>query len=172
MSPELQLLIVTALFLGLLIAGMAVPFAITIPALLYLLLQGGPAALNSVGLVAWGSMNSFVLTTVPLFMLMAEILSASGLSTRTPGAPTNRCATASGTTARPRRATLRSSPTEVIQLTRTPSGSAARPSASTTSRRESIETSGVCSTPSNTLRCQLFILACHSPVLLGPALAR
>ena len=82
MSPELQLLIVTALFLGLLIAGMAVPFAITIPALLYLLLQGGPAALNSVGLVAWGSMNSFVLTTVPLFMLMAEILSASGLSTR------------------------------------------------------------------------------------------
>src|SRR5215470_8883219 len=82
MSPELQLLIVTALFLGLLMAGMAVPFAITVPALIYLLLQGGVPALNSLGLVAWGSMNSFVLTTVPLFMLMAEILSASGLSTR------------------------------------------------------------------------------------------
>src|ERR1700750_2304960 len=82
MTPEVQLLIVTTLFLGLLTAGMAVPFAITIPALIYLLLQGGPAALNRVGLVAWGSMNSFVLTTVPLFMLMAEILSASGLSTR------------------------------------------------------------------------------------------
>src|SRR5262249_40653792 len=82
MSPELQLLIVTALFLGLLMAGMAVPFAITIPALIYLLLQGGVPALNSLGLVAWGSMNSFVLTTGPLFMLMAEILSASGLSTR------------------------------------------------------------------------------------------
>src|SRR5262247_1581096 len=82
MSPELQLLIVTALFLGLLMAGMAVPFAITVPALIYLILQGGPPALNSLGLVAWGSMNSFVLTTVPLFMLMAEILSASGLSTR------------------------------------------------------------------------------------------
>jgi C4-dicarboxylate transporter, DctM subunit len=82
MSPELQLLIVTALFLGLLMAGMAVPFAITIPALIYLLLQGGLPALNSLGLVAWGSMNSFVLTTVPLFMLMAEILSASGLSSR------------------------------------------------------------------------------------------
>src|SRR5215813_7354401 len=82
MSPELQLLIVTALFLGLLMAGMAVPFAITIPALLYLLMQGGVQALNSLGLVTWGSMNSFVLTTVPLFMLMAEILSASGLSTR------------------------------------------------------------------------------------------
>src|SRR5262247_3778562 len=82
MSPELQLLIVTALFLGLLMAGMAVPFAITIPALIYLILQGGPPALNSLGLVAWGSMNSFVLTTVPLFMLMAEILSVSGLSNR------------------------------------------------------------------------------------------
>src|SRR5262245_58407053 len=82
MSPEVQLLIVTALFLGLLMAGMPVPFAITIPALIYLLLQGGLPALNSLGLVAWGSMNSFVLTTVPLFMLMAEILSASGLSSR------------------------------------------------------------------------------------------
>jgi C4-dicarboxylate transporter, DctM subunit len=81
-GPELQLILVTALFLGLLMAGMAVPFAITIPALIYLLLQGGPAALNSLGLVTWGSMNSFVLTTVPLFMLMAEILSQSGLSTR------------------------------------------------------------------------------------------
>jgi TRAP-type mannitol/chloroaromatic compound transport system permease large subunit len=82
MSPELQLLIVTLLFLGLLTAGMAVPFAIIIPAVLYLILNGGLPALNSLGLVAWGSMNSFVLTTVPLFMLMAEILSASGLSTR------------------------------------------------------------------------------------------
>src|SRR5499426_76677 len=82
MSPELQLLIVTALFLGLLMAGMAVPFAITVPALVYLLLQGGLPALNSLGLVTWGSMNSFVLTTVPLFMFMAEILSVSGLSNR------------------------------------------------------------------------------------------
>ena len=53
MSPELQLLIVTALFLGLLMAGMAVPFAITVPALLYLVLQGGLPALNSLGLVSW-----------------------------------------------------------------------------------------------------------------------
>jgi tripartite ATP-independent transporter DctM subunit len=81
-SPEFQLILVTALFLGLLTAGMAVPFAITVPALVYLLLQGGPTALNSLGLVSWGSMNSFVLTTVPLFMLMAEILSVSGLSSR------------------------------------------------------------------------------------------
>jgi tripartite ATP-independent transporter DctM subunit len=82
MAPELQLLIVTLLFLGLLTAGMPVPFAIVVPAVTYLFLQGGLAALNSLGLVSWGSMNVFALTAVPLFMFMAEILSASGLSTR------------------------------------------------------------------------------------------
>jgi tripartite ATP-independent transporter DctM subunit len=82
MAPELQLLIVTVLFLGLLTAGMPVPFAIVVPAVTYLFLQGGLAALNSLGLVSWGSMNVFALTAVPLFMFMAEILSASGLSTR------------------------------------------------------------------------------------------
>ena len=82
MGPELQVLVVTLLFLGLLTAGMPVPFAITIPAVIYLLLQGGIPALNSLGLVSWGSMNVFALTAVPLFMFMAEILSASGLSSR------------------------------------------------------------------------------------------
>src|SRR5262245_1629374 len=82
MGPEFQVLVVTLLFLGLLTAGMPVPFAITIPAVIYLLLQGGIPALNSLGLVSWGSMNVFALTAVPLFMFMAEILSASGLSTR------------------------------------------------------------------------------------------
>jgi C4-dicarboxylate transporter, DctM subunit len=82
MGPEIQLLIVTLLFLGLLVAGMPVPFAITIPAIVYLLLQGGIPALNGLGLVSWGSMNVFALTAVPLFMFMAEILSASGVSSR------------------------------------------------------------------------------------------
>jgi C4-dicarboxylate transporter, DctM subunit len=82
MSPELQIVVTFALFLVLLTAGMAVPFAIAIPAMFYLLLQGGLPALNSLGLVSWGSMNSFVLTCVPLFMLMAEVLRVSGLSTR------------------------------------------------------------------------------------------
>src|SRR5229473_3130170 len=82
MSPELQIIVTFAVFLVLLTCGMAVPFAIAVPAVFYLLLQGGFPALNSLGLVSWGSMNSFVLTTVPLFMLMAEILSVSGLSNR------------------------------------------------------------------------------------------
>jgi tripartite ATP-independent transporter DctM subunit len=82
MGPELQILIVTVLFLGLLTAGMAVPFAIAVPAVIYLLMQGGFTALNGLGLMSWGSMNTFALTAVPLFMFMADILSVSGLSNR------------------------------------------------------------------------------------------
>ncbi len=82
MSPELQIAVTFAVFLVLLTCGMAVPFAIAVPAVFYLLLQGGLPSLNSLGLVSWGSMNSFVLTCVPLFMLMAEILRISGLSSR------------------------------------------------------------------------------------------
>ena len=59
MSPELQILLSIVLFLVLLTAGMAVPFAIALPAVVYLLMQGGFSALNSLGLVSWGSMNSF-----------------------------------------------------------------------------------------------------------------
>ena len=81
-GPELQIIIVTILFLGLLTAGMPVPFAIAVPAVVYLLLQGGFTALNGLGLMSWGSMNSFALTAVPLFMFMADILSVSGLSNR------------------------------------------------------------------------------------------
>jgi C4-dicarboxylate transporter, DctM subunit len=82
MGPELQIFIVTVIFLGLLIAGMAVPFAIAVPAVIYLLMQGGFTALNGLGLMSWGSMNTFALTAVPLFMFMADILSVSGLSNR------------------------------------------------------------------------------------------
>jgi tripartite ATP-independent transporter DctM subunit len=82
MGPELQIAIVTVLFLGLLAAGMPVPFAIAVPAVVYLLLQDGFTALSGLGLMSWGSMNSFALTAVPLFMFMADILSVSGLSNR------------------------------------------------------------------------------------------
>lgn len=82
LGPELQILIVTVLFLGLLTAGMAVPFAIAVPAVIYLLMQGGFTALSGLGLMSWGSMNTFALTAVPLFMFMADILSVSGLSNR------------------------------------------------------------------------------------------
>ena len=82
MSAGLEVLVVLAIFLSLLAAGMAIPFAIGVPAIVYLLLHGGVASLKGIGLMSWGSMNSFALTAVPLFILMAEIMQHSGLSFR------------------------------------------------------------------------------------------
>jgi tripartite ATP-independent transporter DctM subunit len=82
MAEGLQLAIVFAAFLGLLVAGMQVPFAISVSALLYLVMHGGPDALRGLGLTSWGSTNNFTLTSIPLFILMAELLQRSGLSDR------------------------------------------------------------------------------------------
>jgi C4-dicarboxylate transporter, DctM subunit len=78
----LQLIGSFGIFLLLLAAGMAVPFAIAIPGLIYLMMHNGLAALKGLGLVTWGSMNSFTLTAIPLFILMAELMQRSGLSFR------------------------------------------------------------------------------------------
>lgn len=73
------------LFIGLLATGMSVPFAILLPGIAYLWLQGGVGALHGLGLASWGSMDSYTLTAIPLFVLMADILQGSGLGLRVYG---------------------------------------------------------------------------------------
>lgn len=82
MGTGLELILVFAVFLALLAAGMTIPFAISVPAIFYLVLHNGPIALRGLGLTSWGSMNSFTLSAIPLFILMAEIMQQSGLSFR------------------------------------------------------------------------------------------
>ncbi len=82
MTAGVELILVLVVFLGLLCVGMTIPFAILVPSLLYLLLHSGLAGLKGLGLVSWGSMNSFTLSAIPLFILMAEILQESQLSLR------------------------------------------------------------------------------------------
>jgi C4-dicarboxylate transporter, DctM subunit len=82
MDLALQLVFSFGLFLLLLAAGMAVPFAIAVPGVIYLLMQNGLTALKAIGLITWGSMSSFTLTAIPLFVLMAEVMQRSGLSFR------------------------------------------------------------------------------------------
>src|SRR6201994_4958546 len=82
MTPGIEFIVVMLVFLGLLAAGMTIPFAILVPSILYLLLHAGLAGLKGIGLVSWGSMNSFTLSAIPLFILMAEILQESKLSLR------------------------------------------------------------------------------------------
>lgn len=71
-----------AVFIGLLIAGLWVPLAITVSALFYIYFEGGFFGLRAVGLISWGSMYSFTLTAVPLFLFMAELLLQSGVAAR------------------------------------------------------------------------------------------
>ena len=82
MTPGVELLVVLAIFIALLCLGMTIPFAITVPSVIYLLMHAGLPGLKGIGLVTWGSMNSFTLTAIPLFILMAEILQESKLSLR------------------------------------------------------------------------------------------
>jgi hypothetical protein len=82
MTPGVELVFILIVFLALLCVGMMIPFAILVPSVLYLLTHAGVAGLKGIGLVSWGSMDSFTLTAIPLFILMAEILQESKLSLR------------------------------------------------------------------------------------------
>lgn len=81
-SPTFDVIFSFLVFIVFLLGGMTVPYAIAVPGVLYLLLQGGLPALNALGLVTWGSLNSFTLTAIPLFILMAEVIEHSGLGLR------------------------------------------------------------------------------------------
>ncbi|GGC58927.1 hypothetical protein GCM10011504_41430 [Siccirubricoccus deserti] len=74
--------IAACVFLVLLLAGFWIPFAVAVGALLLLWDHGGWNAFRAIGLVSWGSLNSFTLTAIPLFLLMAEILLRSGVGAR------------------------------------------------------------------------------------------
>ena len=71
-----------AIFLGLLFGGLWIPFAIAIAGMAIIVMTNGVLSLRALGLVVWGSMNSATLSAIPLFILMADILLRSGVSTR------------------------------------------------------------------------------------------
>lgn len=82
MSELLQFGIVIGFFLVVLLCGMWIPFAISLAAALYIYLSMGWGGFGGLGLASWGSVNSFTLTAIPLFILMAELMLESGLSLR------------------------------------------------------------------------------------------
>ncbi|MCD0502179.1 TRAP transporter large permease [Bordetella petrii] len=82
MGGEYLIIVVFGIFIGLLAAGMAVPYAILLPGVLYLYLEGGVGALHGLGITTWGSMDAYTLTAIPLFVLMAELLQSSGVGMR------------------------------------------------------------------------------------------
>lgn len=75
-------ILIFGLLVGLIVGGMWVQFAVAGAGLTYLWAIKGFAGWKALGIVSWGSANSFTLAAIPLFILMAEILLGSGLSSR------------------------------------------------------------------------------------------
>ena len=68
-----------ALLLLLIMIGVPVAFALAGTTLAGLLATGGISAMPAMANTAWGSSAEFVLTAIPLFVLMSEIISVSGI---------------------------------------------------------------------------------------------
>lgn len=75
-------ILIIAVLIGLMLGGLWVHFAVGLSAIVYILALQGLNGLSSLGLVSWGAADSYTLSAIPLFVLMAEILLGSGLSTR------------------------------------------------------------------------------------------
>ena len=82
MAWAFELIVVTASLLFLLVSGMWASIAIGLLGTAYLYFSVGANGLKALGLIAWGSVNSFPLAAIPLFILMAEILLKSGVADR------------------------------------------------------------------------------------------
>jgi len=78
----MTLTLLLAILLGCLLSGLWIPFALGITGLVVLYLGGHAASLTSVASIGWNTMENFVLTSVPLFLLMGELILRSGLSSR------------------------------------------------------------------------------------------
>jgi C4-dicarboxylate transporter, DctM subunit len=78
----MTLLALVALLFALLVSGLWIPFALGVTGIAMLALTGHGGSLVSVASIGWNTMESFVLTSVPLFLLMGELILRSGLSSR------------------------------------------------------------------------------------------
>ena len=82
MTWALDFALYGGVLLALLLVGMWIPFAIGLAALFAIWLSSGFDGFRAIGMISWTSTNSFTLTSVPMFVLMAEILLKAGVTTR------------------------------------------------------------------------------------------
>lgn len=78
----MEIILIMGLLIGLIFSGLWVQMAVGVSAVFYIYLLQGSSGFKALGLVSWGSAESFTLSAIPLFVLMAEILLGSGLSKR------------------------------------------------------------------------------------------
>lgn len=63
----------------LLVTGTPIGFALGTTSMLGMLIFLGPSALNAMSNITWGAVNDFIITAVPLFILMSEVIVLSGI---------------------------------------------------------------------------------------------
>jgi len=66
--------------ISLLLAGMPIGVAVGLAGVLTLILNEGVNSLNAITFIIWGSINNASLSSLPLFVLMAEFMLRSGMS--------------------------------------------------------------------------------------------
>lgn len=71
-----------AIMLGLMVLGVHVAVAIFLISVLGALVYLGPQLINTFGTQLWSVMNDFILTAIPLFILLGELLLRSGITQR------------------------------------------------------------------------------------------
>jgi tripartite ATP-independent transporter DctM subunit len=75
------LIVIGVLLLAFLAMGFHIAFALGLAGIVsFLLFVPGQSAFAMPGLIAWSSTNNFVMSCIPLFILMAELLLVSGLT--------------------------------------------------------------------------------------------
>ena len=82
MSWELALLLIVGSLVGLLLMGLWIAFGLGLAGVLVLILASGVQGLAPLASISWNNTESFVLTSVPLFIFMGEIILRAGLSDR------------------------------------------------------------------------------------------
>lgn len=82
MTWQVSLLVVSCALIGLLALGEWIVFALGIAGMFFLLISGGTPALGPMGSIVWESSSNYTLTSIPLFILMGELILQSRIGER------------------------------------------------------------------------------------------
>lgn len=80
MTPELSLIVLALAMAVLLLSGLWTAFALGIAGMVVIVLNSGSQGFEALGSIGWNLGNDFILTAVPLFLLMGQMILVSGLS--------------------------------------------------------------------------------------------
>ena len=82
MEWGMSLVVLVVIMFTFLIPGVWIAISLGITGLLGIILAGQMKMIKSISNISWNTTNDFILTAIPLFLFMGEIILASGISTK------------------------------------------------------------------------------------------